>query len=117
MHYDLKCSIRKILLELGAPVSSKGFNYTVEILCDAIVSKKAIVSGSKMCAHWAQDFEDKPTRIERSLRFVKNECLKKKSSRFLEVFSDVLFEDRLGLYDFLEVLRFYIEDNLRGEKK
>ena len=39
---DLKKAARKLLLELGAPVSSKGFNYTVEVLADAIANEKRL---------------------------------------------------------------------------
>lgn len=112
MEKKLKQAARKLLFELGAPVSSKGFNYAVEILCDGVANNKMIVSGSEVYANWGPVFGDTPTRTERALRFVKDECLMADNEMFRSIFGHI--EEGLGLYDFLEMLRFYLMDEMEG---
>ncbi len=107
---ELKQATRKLLFELGAPISSKGFGYAVEILCDGVKTDTPIVSGRKMYAHWAPVFGDTSVRTERALRFVKDECWTENNPKFRSIFGH---EDRkLGVYDFLEMLRFYLMDEM-----
>lgn len=107
---EIKRMARKLLFELGAPVNSKGFGYAVEILCDGVVNDKPIVSGSKIYVHWACVFGDTCAATERSLRYVKNECLMADNEKFRSIFGHI--EGDLGLYDFLEMLRFYLMDEM-----
>lgn len=109
---ELKRATRKLLFELGAPASSKGFSYTVEILCDGVINNKPIVSGSKIYAHWACVFGDTCVATERSLRYVKDECLMSDNEKFRSIFGHI--EEGLGLYDFLEMLRFHLMDEMEG---
>lgn len=109
---EIKRATRKLLFELGAPASSKGFSYTVEILCDGVINNKPIVSGSKIYAHWACVFGDTCVTTERSLRYVKDECLMSDNEKFRSIFGHI--EEGLGLYDFLEMLRFHLMDEMEG---
>ena len=109
---EIKRMARKLLFGLGAPAGSKGFSYMVEILCDGVVNDKPIVSGSKICAHWTCVFGDTCAATERSLRYVKDECLMADNEMFRSIFGHI--EEGLGLYDFLEMLRFYLMDEMEG---
>mgnify|MGYP002770070069 CR=1 FL=1 len=108
---EIKRMARKLLFGLGAPAGSKGFSYMVEILCDGVVNDKPIVSGSKICAHWACVFGDTCAATERSLRYVKDECLNQYNEKFRSIFGNTTI---IGTYDFLEMLRFYLMDEMEG---
>ena len=53
---EIKREIRNLLKELGASITAKGFNYTVEVICAGVINDTPIVKGSKLCAHWAPVF-------------------------------------------------------------
>lgn len=108
---DLKKAARKLLLELGAPVSSKGFNYTVEVLVDAIANEKPIVNGSKLTQEWGAKFGERAGLIDRNLRYVKDVCIEKQTEKFNEIFGNA---DGIKLYEFLGILRYRLEDEVEG---
>ena len=108
---DLKKAARKLLLELGAPVSSKGFNYTVEVLADAIVNEKPIVNGSKLTQEWGDKFGERAGLIDRNLRYVKDVCIEKRTEKFNEIFGNAA---GIKLYEFLGILRYRLEDEVEG---
>lgn len=116
MEKKLKQAARKLLFELGTPVSSKGFNYAVEILCDGVANNKMIVSGSKVYANWGPVFGDTPTRTERALRFVKEECLLENNHKFQSIFGNVAAKDKFSVYEFLEMLRLHLLDEMDCNK-
>ena len=82
----IKKAARKLLLELGAPIGSKGFTYSVEILVDSVANEKPIINGSKIANQWGLKFGDSATAVDRSLRLVKETCLSKKTDKFKEIF-------------------------------
>lgn len=108
---ELKKAARKLLLELGAPIGSKGFTYSVEILVDSVANEKPIINGSKIANQWGLKFGDSATAVDRSLRLVKETCLSKKTDKFKEIFGSV---ESLKLYEFLEMLRYQLEDEVEG---
>ncbi len=106
---ELKRAARKLLFELGAPVNSKGFGYAVEILCDGVANQKPIIFRDKVYDRWAILFKDSSYSVERALRYVKNECLNQCNEEFRSIFGRVT---EIGTYDFLEMLRFYLMDEM-----
>ena len=109
---EIKRATRKSLFELGAPVNSKGFGYAVEILCDGVVNQTPIVYRDKVYANWAVVFKDGANNVERALRYVKDECLNQYNEKFRSIFGNATI---IGTYDFLEMLRFYLIDEMEGE--
>ena len=95
---EIKRAARKLLFELGAPVNSKGFGYAVEILCDGVANQTPIVYRDKVYANWAVVFKD--------------ECLNQYNEKFRSIFGNATI---IGTYDFLEMLRFYLIDEMEGE--
>ena len=111
---DLKPTIRRTLLEIGAQPSSKGYGYAVEILYDGVINDNPIVNGCKLYHCWAPTFKDTASRVERSLRYLKEQCHLNDNRKFRSIFGHL--EDDLAMYDFLEMLRFYIADQMVEEK-
>ena len=114
---EIKRAIRNLLRELGASMSAKGFNYTVEVICAGVINDTPIVKGSKLRAHWAPVFGDTYARTERALRFVKDTCVLKSGNtpKFTEVFGIMSDDCKLHLYDFLESIRIYISEEMEEE--
>ncbi len=108
---EIKRMARKLLFELGAPVNSKGFGYAVEILCDGVVNQTPIVYRDKVYERWAVVLKDTPSNVGRALRYVKDECLNQYNEKFRSIFGNTTI---IGTYDFLEMLRFYLMDELEG---
>ncbi len=135
---EIKRATRKLLFELGVPASSKGFTYAVDILCDSVVNQKPIIYKDKVYDRWAVIFEDtsynvervnqKPIiykdkvydrwavifedtsyNVERALRYIKDECLNQYNELFRSIFGNTT---NIGTYDFLEMLRFYLIDEV-----
>lgn len=106
---EIKRATRKLLFELGVPVSSKGFTYAVDILCDSVVNQKPIIYKDKVYDRWAVIFEDTSYNVERALRYIKDECLNQYNELFRSIFGNVT---SIGTYDFLEMLRFYLMDDV-----
>lgn len=63
---EIKRATRKLLFELGVPVSSKGFTYAVDTVCDSVGNQKTRVDKDKVYEGWAEIFEDSPDNIERA---------------------------------------------------
>lgn len=106
---EIKRATRKLLFELGVPASSKGFTYAVDILCDSVVNQKPIIYKDKVYDRWAVIFEDTSYNVERVLRYIKDECLNQYNELFRSIFGNVI---SIGTYDFLEMLRFYLMDEM-----
>ncbi|MFQ6896461.1 MAG: sporulation initiation factor Spo0A C-terminal domain-containing protein [Turicibacter sp.] len=106
---ELKGAARRLLFELGAPVSTKGFTYAVDILCDGVVNQKPIAYKEKIYDRWAEKFGETPYNLERILRYLKDECLDQYNERFRSIFGNAT---SVGTYDFLEMLRFCLMDEL-----
>ena len=70
---ELKGAARRLLFELGAPVSTKGFTYAVDILCDGVVNQKPIAYKEKIYDRWAEKFGETPYNLERILRYLKDD--------------------------------------------
>ncbi len=127
---EIKRATRKLLFELGVPVSSKGFTYAVDILCDSVVNQKPIIYKDKVYDRWAVIFEDTSYNVERALRYIKDECLNQYNELFRvervlryikdeclnqynELFRSIFGSvTSIGTYDFLEMLRFYLMDEV-----
>ena len=107
---NLKQTIRRTLFEIGAQPTSKGYGYAVEILCDCIIDETPIVNGCKLYSNWAPKFKDTASGVERALRYLKDKCHLEDNRKFRSIFGHL--EKDLGIYDFLEMLRFYITDEM-----
>lgn len=106
---ELRRAVRKLLFELGMPVSSKGYVYAVEILCDSVINQKPIVQRDKVYDRWAKKYQDTPSNVARALMYAKDECLNGYNEKFRSIFGNTT---SIGTYDFLEMLRFCLMDEL-----
>lgn len=80
----MKKKVINALIEMGVPADLKGFRYIVDIICLYSENEK-LISGKMMDVYQkvADMNEDKPSRVERSLRHAFSIVLTKGDSHFV----------------------------------